>query len=94
MAHSNGKKAARDGNRKDRVCAEHLKKYNEALQLMIQSEGLMPIITLKLSTMMRKKRSLKSWKMTVMTMEMIVITMKMRMMKRNLQNWMNQIYFS
>lgn len=27
------KKAARDGNRKDRVCAEHLKKYNEALQI-------------------------------------------------------------
>uniref|UniRef100_A0A8C3VQ52 Interferon-induced helicase C domain-containing protein 1 n=1 Tax=Catagonus wagneri TaxID=51154 RepID=A0A8C3VQ52_9CETA len=27
------KKAAREGNRKDRVCAEHLKKYNEALQI-------------------------------------------------------------
>ncbi|XP_025326833.1 interferon-induced helicase C domain-containing protein 1 [Canis lupus baileyi] len=27
------KKAAREGNRKDRVCAEHLRKYNEALQI-------------------------------------------------------------
>lgn len=27
------KKAAKDGNRKDRVCAEHLRKYNEALQI-------------------------------------------------------------
>nr|XP_048281538.1 interferon-induced helicase C domain-containing protein 1 isoform X2 [Myodes glareolus] len=26
-------KAAKDGNRKDRVCAEHLRKYNEALQI-------------------------------------------------------------
>lgn len=25
--------AAKDGNRKDRVCAEHLRKYNEALQI-------------------------------------------------------------
>lgn len=25
--------AAREGNRKDRVCAEHLRKYNEALQI-------------------------------------------------------------
>ncbi|XP_042555421.1 interferon-induced helicase C domain-containing protein 1 [Dipodomys spectabilis] len=27
------KKAAKEGNRKDRVCAEHLRKYNEALQI-------------------------------------------------------------
>lgn len=27
------KKAAKDGNRRDRVCAEHLRKYNEALQI-------------------------------------------------------------
>lgn len=27
------KKAAREGNRKDRLCAEHLRKYNEALQI-------------------------------------------------------------
>ncbi|KAM9663903.1 interferon-induced helicase C domain-containing protein 1 isoform 1-T1 [Trichechus inunguis] len=27
------KKAARDGDRKERVCAEHLRKYNEALQI-------------------------------------------------------------
>lgn len=27
------KKAAREGNRKERVCAEHLRKYNEALQI-------------------------------------------------------------
>ncbi|XP_004464459.1 interferon-induced helicase C domain-containing protein 1 isoform X2 [Dasypus novemcinctus] len=27
------KKAAREGNRKDRICAEHLRKYNEALQI-------------------------------------------------------------
>ncbi|XP_028625044.1 interferon-induced helicase C domain-containing protein 1 [Grammomys surdaster] len=27
------KKAAKDGNRKDRVCLEHLRKYNEALQI-------------------------------------------------------------
>ncbi|ELW47101.1 Interferon-induced helicase C domain-containing protein 1 [Tupaia chinensis] len=27
------KKAAREGNRKDRVCTEHLRKYNEALQI-------------------------------------------------------------
>ncbi|XP_003795191.1 interferon-induced helicase C domain-containing protein 1 [Otolemur garnettii] len=27
------KEAAREGNRKDRVCAEHLRKYNEALQI-------------------------------------------------------------
>ncbi|XP_077010130.1 interferon-induced helicase C domain-containing protein 1 [Tamandua tetradactyla] len=27
------KKAAREGNRRDRVCAEHLRKYNEALQI-------------------------------------------------------------
>ncbi|XP_032493946.1 interferon-induced helicase C domain-containing protein 1 [Phocoena sinus] len=27
------KQAAREGNRKDRVCAEHLRKYNEALQI-------------------------------------------------------------
>ncbi|XP_069328116.1 interferon-induced helicase C domain-containing protein 1 [Eulemur rufifrons] len=27
------KKAAREGNRKDRVCAEHLRKYSEALQI-------------------------------------------------------------
>ncbi|XP_066882285.1 interferon-induced helicase C domain-containing protein 1 isoform X2 [Kogia breviceps] len=27
------KTAAREGNRKDRVCAEHLRKYNEALQI-------------------------------------------------------------
>ncbi|KAM6177870.1 interferon-induced helicase C domain-containing protein 1 [Rhynchocyon petersi] len=27
------RKAAREGNRKDRVCAEHLRKYNEALQI-------------------------------------------------------------
>lgn len=25
--------AAKEGNRKDRVCAEHLRKYNEALQI-------------------------------------------------------------
>lgn len=25
--------AAREGNRKDRLCAEHLRKYNEALQI-------------------------------------------------------------
>ncbi|XP_055966243.1 interferon-induced helicase C domain-containing protein 1 isoform X2 [Sorex fumeus] len=27
------KKASKEGNRKDRVCAEHLRKYNEALQI-------------------------------------------------------------
>lgn len=27
------KKAAKEGNRKDRLCAEHLRKYNEALQI-------------------------------------------------------------
>ncbi|XP_073927062.1 interferon-induced helicase C domain-containing protein 1 [Castor canadensis] len=27
------KKAAKEGNRRDRVCAEHLRKYNEALQI-------------------------------------------------------------
>lgn len=27
------KKAAKDGNRRERVCAEHLRKYNEALQI-------------------------------------------------------------